>query len=94
VASEIFKTEIRKRSLKEICNTFRTDSTFKTLFNFIYESQTMNLNFNRSVIKYVMDTCLLPKLRECVNGKDSKALFKSKIQIQSVRDDTLKFMDA
>lgn len=37
VASNVFKHEIRNNSTKDVTNTYRTDSVFKTLFNIIYE---------------------------------------------------------
>jgi hypothetical protein len=40
VAGVVFKHEIRNKSTKDVTSTYRTDSMFKTLFNFIYEVQT------------------------------------------------------
>lgn len=90
VASEVLKRELRIKSVKEVANTFRNDSTFKTLFYIIYESQTQNLHFNRCVIKYLLDTFLLPKIRESIANK-KKVDFKSKIS--DIRDEALKYMD-
>jgi hypothetical protein len=40
VAGTVFKNEIRNKSTKDVTNSYRTDSMFKTLFNFVYEMQT------------------------------------------------------